>query len=86
MNLPKHLKSERDSLNKIAIMVRGKLAQEDILEDFPDARVYTKYLIGEIHADFLDIDSEQDIATSNRQDIIKNDPRYEALQEWIGRR
>ena len=83
VNLPKYLKSERDNLNKIAIMVRGKLAQEDILEDFPDARVYTKYLIGEIHADFLDVDGEPDIATSNRQDIIKDDPRYKALQKWV---
>lgn len=85
VNLPQDLKSGRDNLNKIAIMVRGKLAQEDILEDFTEARVYTKYLIGEIHADFLDIDTEQDIATSNRQDIIKNEPRYKALQEWVDR-
>jgi len=43
-----------DNLNKIVIMVRGKLAQEDILEDFVEGGMYTKYLIGELHADFLD--------------------------------
>lgn len=85
VGFPQDLKSERDNLNKIAIMVRGKLAQEDILEDFTEARIYTKYLIGEIHADFLDVDGEPDIATSNRQDIIKDDPRYKALQEWVDR-
>ena len=81
---PKDLKDqEGDNLNKIVIMVRGKLAQEDMLEDFPEARIYTKYLMGEIHADFLDIDNQPDIATSNRQEIIKDDPRYKALQQWV---
>ena len=64
-------------------MVRGKLAQEDILEDFPEGGLYTKYLIGEIHADFLDLDGQEDIATSNRQEIIKDDPRYQALRNWV---
>ena len=81
---PKDLKDkDGDNLNKIVIMVRGKLAQEDILEDFPESRLYTKYLIGEIHADFLDLDGKQDIATSNRQEIIKNNLRYNALQKWV---
>ena len=77
------LKDGEDNLNKIVIMVRGKLAQEDILEDFPEGGLYTKYLIGEIHADFLDLDGQEDIATSNRQEIIKDDPRYQALRNWV---
>ena len=72
-----------DNLNKIVVMVRGKLAQEDILEDFSEGGLYTKYLIGEIHADFLDQDDSDDIATTNRQEIIKDDPRYRALQHWV---
>ena len=81
---PKDLKDkDGDNLNKIVIMVRGKLAQEDILEDFSESSIYTKYLIGEIHADFFDLDGERDIATSNRQEIIKDDDRYQALQEWV---
>ena len=77
------LKDGEDNLNKIVIMVRGKLAQEDILEDFTEGGLYTKYLIGEIHADFLDLDDQEDIATSNRQEIIKDDPRYLALRDWV---
>ena len=77
------LKDGEDNLNKIVIMVRGKLAQEDILEDFTEGGLYTKYLIGEIHADFLDLDDQEDIATSNRQEIIKDDPRYQALRDWV---
>ena len=77
------LKDGDDNLNKIVIMVRGKLAQEDILEDFTEGGLYTKYIIGEIHADFLDYDDLEDIATSNRQEIIKEDPRYIALHNWV---
>ncbi len=77
------LKDGEDNLNKIVIMVRGKLAQEDILEDFAEGGLYTKYLIGEVHADFLDLDSRDDIATSNRQEIIRDDPRYQSLRAWI---
>ena len=76
-------KDVNENLNKIVIMVRGKLAQEDILEDIREAGFYNKYLIGEIHADFLDDNELFDIATSNRQEIIKDDPRYTALRDWI---
>lgn len=77
------LKDKDDNLNKIVVMVRGKLAQEDILEDFVEGGLYTKYLMGEIHADFLDRDELKDIATTSRQEIIKDDPRYVALKNWI---
>lgn len=72
-----------ENLNRIVVMVRGKLAQEDILESFNEGGVYSKYLIGEIHADFLDVDAEEDIATSNRQRIIEDDARYVELQGFI---
>ena len=77
------LKDGDDNLNKIVIMVRGKLAQEDILEDFTEGGLYTKYIIGEIHANFLDYDDLDDIATTNRQEIIKDDQRYMALRSWV---
>lgn len=77
------LKDEAENINKIVVMVRGKLAQEDILEDFSEGGLYTKYLIGEIHADFLDTDEEEDIATSSRQKIIEDDPRYLKLKEFV---
>lgn len=77
------LKDEDDNLNKIVVMVRGKMAQEDILEDFNEGGMYSKYLIGEIHADFLDWDERDDIATSSRQKIMEGDPRYEALRDFV---
>ena len=69
-----------ESINKIVIMVRGKLAQEDILEEFGEAGIYSKYIIREIHADFLDRDDADDIATTSRQRLIEDDERYQALR------
>ncbi len=72
-----------ESINKIVIMVRGKLAQEDILEEFGEGGVYSKYIIGEVHADFLDLDDRDDIATTSRQRIIEEDPRYQDLKSKL---
>lgn len=73
-----------ESLNAISVMVRGKVAQEDILEEFGEGGVYSKYIIGEIHADFLDMDDMDDTATTGRQHLIEDDPRYKKLKEKIG--
>jgi len=75
--------TEADDLNKISLMIRGKMAKPDLLEDFNDSRMFTKYLVGEIHADFLDYDDEEDIATSNREDIVKDDSRYQELLDFL---
>lgn len=82
---PSLLKDEGgQNLNRIAIFMRGKMAQDDILQEFSDKRLYADYLVGEIYCDELDDDSERDIATSNRQDLKLDDPRFVALQKLIG--
>ncbi|NES13264.1 MULTISPECIES: ATP-binding protein [Micromonospora] len=72
-----------ENINSIHLMVRGKLGHEDLLEEFNEGKIFRAYLIGEIHADFLDTDEESDIATSSRQRIIEDDPRYQALLQWL---
>ena len=69
--------------NKISIVSRGKLAQEDILASYGEGGVYASYIIGEIQADFLDSDDEKDISTSNRQQYIEDDERFQALKAHI---
>ena len=88
----RYLKDEEgDNLNRIAIFVRGKLAQEDILTDFGERGVYASYLIGELRADGLDeydgpgTNEDEDAATSSRQKIVEDDKRYQKLREIIGR-
>jgi hypothetical protein len=72
-----------DNLNRVFLMVRGKLAHEDLLEEISDTSMYSTYLIGEINADFLDVDELDDIATSSRQKIVEEDPRFQELLEWL---
>ncbi len=77
------LKDGDDNLNKIVILVRGKLGQEDILAEYSEGGLYSKYLIGEINADFFDEDSLEDMATSNRQEYRKDDERFIALKNFV---
>lgn len=72
-----------ESLNKVVVMVRGKVAKEDILADLDETGLYSKFLIGEIHADFLDDNDKDDIATTSRQAIIEDDERYVMLKESV---
>ena len=77
------LKDDGESLNKILIMARGKLVQEDILAVLEEGGLYTKYLIGEVQADTLDDDKREDIATTSRQALIEDDERFKALKQEI---
>ncbi len=72
-----------DNLNKIAVVVRGKVAQEDILQEFRLGGMITKFMFGEIAEDFLDQDDKDDIATSSRQSIAVDDPRFQALKAFL---
>lgn len=72
-----------DENNKIAVLARGKIIHEDILGDIKVGGIYSKYLIGEIQADFLDYDELDDIATTNRQRVMDYDERYLMLKEYV---
>ena len=74
---------QQDNLNKITVAVRGKVALEDILNEYRLGGMITKFIYGEINADFLDQDELEDIATSSRQGIAVDDPRYVALRAFI---
>ena len=74
---------DSDNLNKITVVVRGKVAQEDILQEFRLGGMITKFMFGEIEANFLDEDHQPDIATSSRQKISEDDERYQALANFV---
>ena len=80
-----------ENLNRIAIYVRGKMAQEDLLGDFTERGIYASYLIGELRVDGLDTatgeerEPDEDSATSSRQRIVEDDPRYVALKGFVAR-
>ena len=72
-----------DNLNDIQIFVRGRVAQEKTLQFFGEDGLYATYVVGEIHADWLDDDAKDDIATTNRQALIEDDPRVQKLKDAI---
>lgn len=81
---PKDLDSEdAGNLNGIVVFARGRLFHENILDKLNDGRLYTKYLTGQIEADFLDTDDAPDIATSDRQRVQEDDPRYGDLVAFL---
>lgn len=81
---PKQLDStEGGNLNTIVVLARGRLVQEDILDRINEGGLYTKYLTGQIEADFLDLDEKDDIATSDRQRVVEDDERYRALEAFV---
>ena len=82
---PSQLRDEGESLNRIPVLARGKLVHEDILKSFEEAGLFTKYLIGEVSAEGLDVDDDEDIATTSRQSVVEDDPRFMALQEEVHR-
>lgn len=79
----KNFKEYEDNINAIVIFARGKLVQEDILTTYKEGGIYSKYLIGELDADFLDDNDKPDIITSNRQSVHEDDDRYRLLRDFI---
>ena len=74
------LSEDGDNLNDIPIFIRGRVAQDNTLQFFGEDGIYASYVVGEIHADWLDDDNQDDIATSNRQTLIEDDPRVMELR------
>ena len=84
---PKDLDDEEaGNLNGIVVFARGRLFHENVLDRLNDGRLYTKYLTGQIEADFLDADDQPDIATSDRQRVQEDDERYIQLIAFLGSR
>lgn len=72
-----------ENLNRLAIFMRGKMAQEDILAGFGRKGIYADYIVGELHCEELDADDQDDIATSSRQAFKEDDQRYEDLRKIV---
>ncbi|MDE2856973.1 MAG: ATP-binding protein [Chloroflexota bacterium] len=71
-----------EAINGIVIFANGKLVHENMLKDMKEGGVWTKYVIGEIDANYLDSD-EEDIITSARQSLQEDHPRFTQLKEFI---
>lgn len=79
---PRNLGSKEDSANMISIFANGRVFAENVLSEANSAKYYQSYLVGEVHADFLDAD-DVDRATASREAIKRDDPKYSALIGFI---
>jgi hypothetical protein len=82
---PRRLATTEGNLNSIVVLARGRLVDEDVLGRISGAEVYTKYLTGQVEADFLDASTAADIVTSNRQRVIEDDARVNAVVAFLKR-
>ena len=74
---------EAGSLKNIIVLARKRPIQEGIIDKLDFSRIFGNYVTGQIRADFLDLEGEDDIATSDRQRLIEDDPRVTALQRFL---
>lgn len=79
---PQNLGNKEDSANIFSVFANGRVFAENILDEANSAKYYQNYLVGEVHADFLD-DDEIDRATASREAIKRDDPRYQALLGFV---
>ena len=82
VSLPRQLGSKEDSANAVSVFANGRAFDENVLPEVSNAMYYQNYLVGEIHADFLDND-RVDRATASREAIKKDDPKYQTLIRFI---
>lgn len=83
VHLPRELKDGVIDNNGIVVMARGKLVHENLLPFARTARFFAEYVVGEINADWMDEDSEADMATSDRQSLREDDPRFLDLRAYV---
>lgn len=84
VHLPKELKEGPIDNNGIVVMARGKLVHENLLPFARTAKIFAEYVVGEINADWLDDeDLGDDMATSGRQSLKEDEPRFLALQGYV---
>ncbi|HHQ4752266.1 TPA: hypothetical protein ACSP4D_001301, partial [Aeromonas veronii] len=84
VTLPAQLKTDPNIVNNaITIMANKRIFEENILSSFDSARIFTSYLVGEVEMDFLDDNDFPDMATSSRQQLQENDPRFAIAKAFI---
>lgn len=75
--------ADAGSLKNIMVLSRGRPIQEGIVDKLDFNRMFVSYLTGQVRADFLDSTENEDIATSDRQRLMEDDPRVTALQTFL---
>lgn len=78
-NDPRYVKNQFYNPNQIRVYVRGKLANDIILDKLSLVGAFANYIEGEVSFDILDENDLDDVATANRQDFSTIDDRVKLL-------
>lgn len=78
---PRQLKSHGNSAN-IVVYINNKIADEDVLKNYPSSMIANQYVVGEFFADYL-AGSDDDPITSSRQGLDNADEKVGGLIDAI---
>lgn len=71
--------ADDESMKNIIVLARKRPIQEGLLDHLDFDKHFASYVTGQIQADFLDQDDQEDIATSDRQRLVEDDERVRAF-------
>jgi len=69
--------------NFISLFANKKMGEFNILPVVGQNKLNEVYVVGQIHVDLFELSELPDMALSNRQGYKSDDPRYEAVREYI---
>lgn len=69
--------------NFISLFANKKLGEFNILPVIGQNKLNEVYVVGQLHVDLFELSELPDMALSNRQGYKSDDPRYEAVREYV---
>lgn len=69
--------------NFISLFANEKLGEFNILPVVGQNKLNEVYVVGQLHVDLFELSELPDIALSNRQGYKSDDPRYEAVRDYV---
>jgi hypothetical protein len=69
--------------NFISLFANEKMGEFNILPVVGQNKLNEVYVIGQLHVDIFELTELPDMALSNRQGYKSDDPRYEAVREYV---
>lgn len=69
--------------NFISLFANGKMGEFNILPVVGQNRLNEVFVVGQLHADLFELTELPDMALSNRQGYKSDDPRYEAVRDYV---
>ncbi|MCG8314924.1 MAG: ATP-binding protein [Pseudomonadales bacterium] len=69
--------------NFISLFANKKMGEFNILPVVGQNKLNEVYVVGQLHVDLFELSELPDMALSNRQGYKSDDPRYEAVREYV---